>query len=92
MSNERKRISDINKISNKDFIQRIKENEKFIKNSSIIINDSSKRSKSQIIKRKNDKENEKDKGNFHHKLKLFNMKGVFLNKKKNKKKIMKIKN
>ena len=73
---------DINKISNKDFIQRIKENEKFIKNSSIIINDSSKRSKSQIIKRKNGKENEKDKGNFHHKLKLFNMKGVFLNKKK----------
>ena len=53
MSNERKRISDINKISNKDFIQRIKENEKFIKNSSIIINDSNKRSKSQIIKRKN---------------------------------------
>ena len=80
MSNERKRISDINKISNKDFIQRIKENEKFIKNNSIIINDSSKRSKSQIIKRKNDKENKK--GNFHHKLKLFNMKGVFLNKKK----------
>ena len=84
MSNERKRISDINKISNKDFIQRIKENEKFIKNSSIIINDSSKRSKSQIIKKKNDKENEKEneKENFHHKLKLFNMKGVFLNKKK----------
>ena len=76
MSNERKRISDINKISNKDFIQRIKENEKFIKDSSIIINDSSKRSKSQIIKRKNEK------GNIHPKLKLYNMKGVFLNKKK----------
>ena len=76
MSNERKRISDINKISNKDFIRRIKDNEKFIKGSSIIINDSSKRSKSQIIKRKTEK------GSIHPKLKLFNLKGAFLNKKK----------
>ena len=76
MSNERKKISDLNKINNKDFIQRMKDNEKFIKNSNIIINDGSKRSKSQIIKRK------KEKGTIHPKLKLFNLKGAFLNKKK----------
>ena len=76
MSNERKRISDINKNNNKDFIKRMKDNENFVKNNNIIISDEKKRSKSHLLKRKTTI------GNGYNKLKLFNMKGVFLNKKK----------
>ena len=76
MSNERRNISNVNKNDNKDFIKRLKENENFIKNNNIIINDGSKRSKSQIIKRNSENIV------LHPKLKLFNLKGVFLNKKK----------
>ena len=76
MSNERKRISDINKNYNKDFIKRMKDNENFVKNNNIIISDETKRSKSHLLKRKTTI------GNGYNKLKLFNMKGVFLNKKK----------
>jgi hypothetical protein len=81
MSVEKKNIFNINKKNNKDFIKRIKENENFIKNNNIIINDSSsKRSKSVIIQRKKEINDI-----IHPKLKLYNMKGAFL-KNKNKKK------
>ena len=76
MSNERRKISNANKIDNKDFIKRMKENENFIKKNNIIINEENKRSKSQIVRRNTEK------NIFHPKLKLFNMKGAFLNKKK----------
>lgn len=75
MSNERRNISKANKINNESFIKRMKENENFIKKNNIII-DEGKRSKSQIIKRKSEQIL------LHPKLKLFNMKGAFLNKKK----------
>lgn len=74
MSVERKNISNINKNDNKDFIKRMKENENFLKNNNIIINDGSKRSKSVLI---NNGKNKK-----FPKIKLFNMKGAFLAKKK----------
>lgn len=76
MSNERKNISNLNKKNNANFIKRIKDNESFIKNNNIIISTESKRSKSHIITRKTEK------NGMHPKLKLFNMKGAFLNKKK----------
>ena len=76
MSNERRKISNANKIDNKDFIKRMKENENFIRKNNIIVNDENKRSKSQILRRNTEKIL------FHPKLKLYNMKGVFLNKKK----------
>ena len=76
MSNERRNISKANKINNESFIKRMKENENFIKKNNIII-DEGKRSKSQIIKRKSEQQIL-----LHPKLKLFNMKGAFLNKKK----------
>ena len=74
MSVERKNISNINKNYNKDFIKRMKDNENFLKNNNIIINDGSKRSKSVLI---NDRKNKK-----FPKIKIFNMKGAFLAKKK----------
>ena len=74
MSVERKNISNINKNNNKDFIKRMKDNENFLKNNNIIINDGSKRSKSVL---NNDRKNKK-----FPKIKLFNMKGAFLAKKK----------
>ena len=76
MSNERKNISNANKNNNLDFIKRMKENENFIRKNNIIVNDENKRSKSQILRRNTEKIL------FHPKLKLYNMKGVFLNKKK----------
>ena len=76
MSNERKKISNANKKNNEAFIKRMKDNENFIKKNNIIINEGSKRSKSQIIKRKSEKIL------INHKLKLYNLKGAFLNKKK----------
>ena len=76
MSNERKNISNINKNNNLDFIKRLKENDNFIRKNNIIVNEENKRSKSQILRRNTEKIL------FHPKLKLYNMKGVFLNKKK----------
>ena len=55
MSNERRKISNANKIDNKDFIKRMKENENFIKKNNIIINEENKRSKSQIVRRNTEK-------------------------------------
>ena len=76
ISNERKKISNANKKNNKSFIKRIKDNENFIKKNNIIINEGSKRSKSQIVKRNSETIL------LHPKLKLYNLKGAFLNKKK----------
>ena len=76
MSNERKNISNANKNNNLDFIKRLKENDNFIRKNNIIVNEENKRSKSQILRRNTEKIL------FHPKLKLYNMKGVFLNKKK----------
>ena len=73
MSVERKNISNVNKNDNKDFIKRMKENEDFLKNNNIIINDGSKRSKSVLINNRKSKK--------FPKIKLFNMKGAFLAKK-----------
>ena len=77
ISNERKKISNANKKNNKSFIKRIKDNENFIKKNNIIINEGSKRSKSQIVKRNSETIL------LHPKLKLYNLKGAFLNKKRN---------
>lgn len=82
ISNEKKKIENVNKKMNNDFIKRMKENENFIKNNNIIMADGSdvkfdknmKRNKSEDINKKN---------NFGHKrLKLYNFKGAFLNKNK----------
>ena len=76
MSNERKKISNVNKRNNESFIKRIKDNENFIKKNNIIISEEGKRSKSLIVKKKSEEIV------AHPKLKLYNLKGVFLNKKK----------
>lgn len=78
MSNERKTIAEVNKNKNNDFIKRIKDNETFIKNN--IINneiDSKLKKNNSCIILKN-----KERKGIHPKLKLYNMKGAFLNKKK----------
>ena len=76
MSNERKNISNVNKRNNEAFIKRIKDNENFIKRNNIIISEEGKRSKSLIVKKKSEEIA------AHPKLKLYNLKGAFLNKKK----------
>ena len=76
MSNERKKISNVNKRNNESFIRRIKDNENFIRKNNIIISEEGKRSKSLIVKKKSEEIV------AHPKLKLYNLKGVFLNKKK----------
>lgn len=78
LSYERKIMSNLIKNNNSDFVERIKQNNDFIKKNTIILNnDSKKRSKS--LKNNNSKE----KKNIHRKLKLHNFKdGLLYNKKK----------
>jgi hypothetical protein len=82
MSNERKKIENINKKMNNDFIKRIKENENFIKNNNIIIDDDSETNNEKMKGNKNDLGLKKNNSMMHPKLKLYNLKGAFLNKKK----------
>ena len=83
LSNERKKIENINKNNNKDFIKRIKENEDFIKKNNIIIGDGNIMNKGPNLKR-NKSEIHLNKNNqvANHKLKLYSFKGAFLNKNK----------
>jgi hypothetical protein len=82
MSNERKKIENINKKMNNDFIKRIKENENFIKNNNIIIDDDSETNNGKMRNNKNDIGLKRNNSMLHPKLKLYNLKGAFLNKKK----------
>ena len=74
MSNQRKKIENVNKKNNKDFIRRIKENETFIKNNNIIISEGNNINTEKNIKR--------NKSANDFKLKLFTFKGAFLNRNK----------
>ena len=83
MSNERKKIENVNKKNNNDFIKRMKENENFIKNNNIIIEEGSDIGKDNNLKRsKSDLGINKKNISFHPKLKLYSFKGAFLNKNK----------
>ena len=82
MSNERKKIENINKKMNNDFIKRIKENKNFIKNNNIIIDDDSETNNGKMRNNKNDIGLKRNNSMLHPKLKLYNLKGAFLNKKK----------
>jgi len=80
MSNERKKIENVNKKMNNDFIKRIKENENFIKNN--IIDDDIETNNGKMRTNKNDIGLKRNNSMVHPKLKLYNFKGAFLNKKK----------
>ena len=83
LSNERKKIENVNKKINKDFIKRMKENENFIKNNNIIMADGSDAKIGNNMKRnKSDIDINKKSEIGHKKLKLYNFKGAFLNKNK----------
>ena len=83
MANERRKIENINKNINTDFIKRIKDNENFLKNNNIIIDDGSEMSNKKKFKRNNSEIGINRKNILSHpKLKLYNLKGAFLNKKK----------
>lgn len=82
MSNERKKIENINKKMNNDFIKRIKENENFIKNNNIIVDDDSETNNEKMRRNKSDLGLKIKNPMVHPKLKLYNLKGAFLNKKK----------
>jgi len=82
MSNERKKIENINNKMNNDFIKRIKENENFIKSNNIIIDDDSETNNEKMRNNKNDMGLKRNNSMLHPKLKLYNFKGAFLNKKK----------
>lgn len=83
MSNERKKIENVNKKMNNDFIKRMKENENFIKNNNIIMGDGSNAKIDKNIKRNKSDIDINKKNEFGHKrLKLYNFKGAFLNKNK----------
>ena len=83
LSNERKKIENVNKKINKDFIKRMKENENFIKNNNIIMADGSDAKIGNNMKRNKSDIDINKKSEFgHKKLKLYNFKGAFLNKNK----------
>ena len=85
LSNERKKIENVNKNINKDFIKRMKDNEDFLKNNNIILGDGIDFSNEKILKRnKSDIGLGLNKKNplGHNRLKLYSFKGAFLNKNK----------
>ena len=83
LSNERKKIENVNKKINKDFIKRMKENENFIKNNNIIMADGSDAKIWNNMKRNKSDIDINKKSEFgHKKLKLYNFKGAFLYKNK----------
>ena len=83
LSNERKKIENVNKKINKDFIKRMKENENFIKNNNIIMADGSDAKIGNNMKRNKSDIDINKKSEFgHKKLKLYNFKGAFLYKNK----------
>ena len=67
---------------NNDFIKKIKENKNFIKNNNIIIDDDSETNNGKMRNNKNDIGLKRNNSMLHPKLKLYNLKGAFLNKKK----------
>ena len=83
LSNERKKIENVNKKINNDFIKRMRENENFIKNKNIIMADGSEAKVDKNLKRNKSELDINKKSDFiHKKLKLYNFKGAFLNKNK----------
>ena len=84
LSNEKRAIENVNKKINNDFIKRLKENENFIKNKNIIISDGSGFSNEKLKRNKSDINLNRKDLLKHPRLKLYSLKGAFLNRNKKK--------